>query len=114
MTGFDLSSVAVGGLGLTGRALAEALLARGHHVIVADDQPEAIMEAASKLAIEVVDATSEEQLDEALSKVDLVVPSPGIPRYHNLLRMADKKGIAVLSELDVGAFWDHRPRAAVT
>ena len=71
MTGFDLSSVAVGGLGLTGRALAEALLARGHHVIVADDQPEAIMEAASKLAIEVVDATSEEQLDEALSKVDL-------------------------------------------
>ena len=95
MTGFDLSSVAVGGLGLTGRALAEALLARGHHVIVADDQPEAIMEAASKLAIEVVDATSEEQLDEALSKVDLVVPSPGIPRYHNLLRMADNKGIAV-------------------
>ena len=79
MTGLDLSSVAVGGLGLTGRALAEALLTRGHQVIVADDQPEAIMEAANKLAIEVVDATSEEQLDEALSKVDLVVPSPGIP-----------------------------------
>ena len=114
MTRFDLSRVAVGGLGLTGRALTEALIARGHHVVVADDRPEAVVEAASELAVEIVDATSEEELENLLSRVDTVVPSPGIPRHHKLLRLADDKEIAVLSELDVGSLWDHRPRIAVT
>ncbi len=114
MTEFDLSRVAVGGLGLTGRALIEALIARGHHVVVTDDQPEAVMKTASELAVEIVDSTSEADLAELLNRVETVVASPGIPRHHKLLRMADEKDIVVLSELDVGAFWDQRPRVAVT
>ena len=40
MTAFDLSKVAVGGLGVTGKAITAALTARGHEVIVFDDSYE--------------------------------------------------------------------------
>ena len=41
MTNFDLRKVAVGGLGITGRAVTEALTARGYEVVAFDDNPDA-------------------------------------------------------------------------
>ena len=114
MTEFELSRVAVAGLGLTGKALSEALMARGHHVVVVDDRPDLVTEVATELGVELVDSTSAVGLRELLDRVDAVVPSPGIPRHHKLLRMTEEKNLVLLSELDVGALWDDRPRAAVT
>ncbi|MEE3255967.1 MAG: UDP-N-acetylmuramoyl-L-alanine--D-glutamate ligase [Actinomycetota bacterium] len=114
MTRPDLSRVVVGGLGITGRALTEALIFREHRVTVVDDRPKSVTALADALGIELVDSKSLTELEKVVSDATAVVASPGIPPHHPLQRIADEQGVPVLSELDVGALWDERPRAAVT
>ncbi len=83
--------VLVAGLGISGRAAAEVLRARGAVVRTFDDNaPEADEhDAAAFLA------------RDGLAEVDAVVTSPGLQPTHPVLVAADERGIEVLSEVEL-------------
>ena len=110
----DLSRVLVAGLGVTGRAVVEALKARKSEVLAVDDQPTSVAAVAEELKVELLDSSSATELERAFSGITSVVPSPGIPCHHRLYRLADASGVEILSELDLAALWNDRPCAAVT
>jgi UDP-N-acetylmuramoylalanine--D-glutamate ligase len=110
----DLSRVLVAGLGVTGRAVIEALKARNCQVLAVDDQPTSVAAVAEELRVEILDSSSATALERAFSGITSVVPSPGIPCHHLLYRLADTSGTEILSELDLAALWNDRPCAAVT
>ena len=114
MITFDLEKVVVGGLGITGSAITAALTARGYGVLVLDDDPKSVANVAERLDVELLDSKSETQIKDAINEATSVVPSPGIPRHHQLHVLADGAGIPVLSELDLAAYFDNRPRLAIT
>ncbi len=109
--------VVVVGMGVTGCAVAAALAARGHEVIVADDRPS---EAAGRIARtdaafgEIHDSTDAALLRNLLSGAAAVVPAPGVPPRHLSYTLAAAAGVPVVSELDLAAQWDSRPLAAIT
>ena len=109
--------VVVVGMGVTGCAVAAALAARGHEVIVADDRPS---EAARRIARtdaafgEIHDSTDAALLRNLLSGAAAVVPAPGVPPRHLSYTLAAAAGVPVVSELDLAAQWDSRPLAAIT
>jgi UDP-N-acetylmuramoylalanine--D-glutamate ligase len=81
--------VVVWGTGETGKAAARVMLAKGHEVRLVD-------EAQSK-----VEGNSPVKMlaPSDMEWADLVIPSPGVPRYHSLFAYAKK----VLSEIEVAA-----------
>jgi UDP-N-acetylmuramoylalanine--D-glutamate ligase len=97
----------------TGRAVAALLAARGTRVRVADARPAAALGAA-----EAPPAGVELRLGEdgpaLLADVDLVVPSPGVPRAAPVLRAAVAAGIPVVSEIELAARALAVPIVAVT
>ena len=115
---FDFGSVRrvlVVGLAVTGRAVVDAFVRRGVHVVAVDDQPsEAARVAAADRGVDLVESPAEAQLSELVSSVDLVVPSPGVPRHHLVYTLADAAGVQVASEFDLAAVWDDRPSIAIT
>ncbi len=104
----------VGGLGVTGQATVAALTSRGHEVVVFDDKPGSVTEVAEQLDVEVLDSTSDEQIKDELREASSVIPSPGMPPHHQLNLLADQAGIPLLSELDLGVYFDDRPLVAIT
>ena len=105
------------GMGVTGRAVASALAARGHEVIAADDRPaEAVRTAAAADAAftEIHDSGDPQQLRSLIRGAAAVVPAPGVPPRHLSCTLAAEAGVPVLSELDLAAQWDRRPLAAIT
>ena len=76
-----LRSALVLGLGVTGRAVTDALIARGVSVVVVDEHPtDAIRAEAASRGVELVESPSESDLARLVTGCDLVVPSPGIAR----------------------------------
>jgi len=114
LTGFDLSKVVVGGLGVTGKAITAALRARGRDVIVYDDKPEAVAATAEQLGVELFDSTSETQIKSGIKEATSFISSPGMPPSHQLNVFALQSGIPILSELDLGACFDDRPLIGIT
>ncbi len=114
MTNFDLRKVAVGGLGITGRAVTEALTARGYEVVAFDDNPDAVAAIAEQLEVELLDSTSDEQIREGIREATSLLPSPGMFPDHRLSLLAKEADVPSLSELDLGASFDDRPLVAVT
>jgi UDP-N-acetylmuramoylalanine--D-glutamate ligase len=103
------------GFGVTNQAVAAALLARGHDVVVADDAPSAdATAAAERLGVELVAAPDATTLDALVRRADAVLPSPGLGDVHPVLAVAGAAGVPVRSELDLAAAWDDRPVVAVT
>jgi len=82
----------------TGRALARTLAARGTAVRVANALG---VDAAAWPDVEL--CLGEAPVPARLDGVDLVVPSPGVPREHPLLLAAQARGIAVASEIELAA-----------
>lgn len=106
-------SVLLGGFGRTNRAVAAALLERGHAVAAFDDEPDEVARrAADELGIELLESPS--GLDHCVSTVDLAVPTPGLAEGHPLCESAQHRGLPLVSELDLAACWDDRPVLAVT
>ncbi|MCQ3805944.1 MAG: UDP-N-acetylmuramoyl-L-alanine--D-glutamate ligase [Acidimicrobiia bacterium] len=106
-------NVLVGGLGRTNRAVAAALAERGHTVVAFDDEPnDAVRRVADELGIELLDSAAE--LERCLGTVDLVVPTPGLAEHHALFGLAQRRGLPLVSELDLAARWDDRPVVAIT
>lgn len=114
-TGTGACRALVVGLGVTGRAVARALRARGTEVVVVEDHPTSDTWAAARsLGVEMVVAPSEAELDAAVRTVDVVLPSPGVPDHHPVFVAARRAEVGVRSEFDLAADWDQRPVVAVT
>lgn len=110
----DLSRTLVVGLGVTGRSVARALTSRGFQVLLADDRPDAVRDVGERFGTEVADSTDIAILERLITASTAVVPSPGVPRHHDVYGLSDSIGRPVLSELDLAAGWDSRPVAAIT
>jgi len=105
------SSALVLGLGVTGRAVARALVRRGTEVVAVEDRPTDDHRAfARELGVELLEAPDDVTLLERLAEVEVLLPSPGVPDRHP----AFTSDVPVRSELDLAEAWDDRPIAAVT
>jgi UDP-N-acetylmuramoylalanine--D-glutamate ligase len=103
------------GLGVTGQAVAGALVRRGAEVVIVEDRPvDAHRATAAELGVDLVEAPDEARLQAALADVEVVLPSPGVPDRHPVFALAAAAGVPVRSEFDLAAEWDDRPLAAVT
>jgi UDP-N-acetylmuramoylalanine--D-glutamate ligase len=103
------------GLGVTGRAVARALVARGSAVVAVEDRPSDTHRAfAADVGVELVEAPDEAALTDVLSRVEVLLPSPGVPDRHAVFALAGAAGVPVRSEFDLAGEWDDRPVAAVT
>jgi UDP-N-acetylmuramoylalanine--D-glutamate ligase len=87
------------GLGVTGRAAALALAARGWSVRGSDWSADAEAGRLDEAGVEVQLGTQEEDL---LQDVDVVVKSPGVPGEAPPMAAARARGIPVWSELELG------------
>jgi UDP-N-acetylmuramoylalanine--D-glutamate ligase len=104
--------VLVVGLGVAGRAAARVLAEEGAQVRVTEERAEAAGAAEIRgLGVEVLTGGHEPW---HLDGVTAVVASPGVPEGAPVLRWAADRGVAIWSELDVGARLCHVPFVAVT
>lgn len=103
------------GLGVTGAAVARALLAHGHDVVAADDAPGAVARAAAEdLGLDLAQAPAADELAALVAAAEAVLPAPGLPARHPVFTLAGAAGVPVLSEFDLASWWDDRPLLAIT
>jgi UDP-N-acetylmuramoylalanine--D-glutamate ligase len=100
------------GLGVAGLAAARVLAEEGAEVRVTEERPDPAGAADIRgLGVEVLTGGHEPW---HLDGVTAVVASPGVPENAQVLRWAADRGVAIWSELDVGARLSHVPLVAVT
>ena len=109
-------TVLVIGLGRTGIATARFLLDKGARVLAADEKPiselgEAIAPLRGVPGIEF--GIGQGDLD-ALSRVDLIVPSPGVAPFHPLLAEGARRNMLIVSELELASGYVKKPIVAIT
>jgi len=103
------------GLGVTGAAVARALIAHGHDVMAADDAPgPAARAAVDDLGLDLAEAPPADELAALVGAADAVLPAPGLPARHPVFALARAAGVPVLSEFDLASWWDDRPLLAIT
>ncbi|MGI9606802.1 MAG: UDP-N-acetylmuramoyl-L-alanine--D-glutamate ligase [Acidimicrobiales bacterium] len=108
-------TVVVLGLGLYGRAIATALVARGMHVVALEDRPSEEIDAfAESTAIDYAPKPDPAMVEEILTTAVAFFPSPGVPERHIAFELADRLSLPILSEFDLARWWDDRPVAAIT
>ena len=108
-------SLLLAGFGAANQAVARALVARGHNVIVFDDRGDsAAASTAATLGLDLEIAPTSDRLDELVRSADVVIPTPGMPEHHAVLEAAATRGVPTASEFDLAGAWDSRPIAAVT
>jgi UDP-N-acetylmuramoylalanine--D-glutamate ligase len=93
--------VAVLGFARSGRALAEALVERGVEVAVADDQPETAFAEIAELRTRGVRFYFGSASERALEGADWLAVSPGVPPTHAAVVAARRRGMPVLSEIEI-------------
>ena len=109
----NAANVLVVGFGVTNRAVSRALIARGHTVTAYEDEPNVYLRGqTAQLGIEMLD--NEEALKACLTRVDFVVPTPGLNENHVGYVGAQQNHIPLVSELDLVELWDDRPMVAIT
>jgi len=103
------------GLGVTGRAVAAALVRRGREVVVVEDRPtETTADIAVAIGVELVAAPGADRVEALVARADRVLPSPGVPDGHPAVVAARRDGRPIHSEFDLAREWDDRPLVAVT
>jgi UDP-N-acetylmuramoylalanine--D-glutamate ligase len=103
------------GLGITGRAVAHALVGLGRDVVVVEDHPRDELGAtAESLGVSLVAAPDAEQLRAVVRDVAVAFPSPGVPERHPVFAELAARDIPVRSEFDLASALDDRPVVAVT
>ncbi|NTW07166.1 MAG: UDP-N-acetylmuramoyl-L-alanine--D-glutamate ligase [Syntrophaceae bacterium] len=106
--------VIVVGMGKTGVAAAAFLGSRGCRVVVTDEKPREMWDAQYERI------AGEKWLETGLynagilSGADMVVPSPGIPPYNDILMAAVREKIPVVSEIELAYRFMEKPLVAVT
>ena len=103
------------GLARTGLAVARFLAQRGARVVGADAREDDGMRQA-RTELSRLSAACHFGPEETawLDGVDAVVPSPGVPRDNKLLVEAARRGIEVLSEIELAARFGRAPMVAIT
>ncbi|HEX9941930.1 MAG TPA: UDP-N-acetylmuramoyl-L-alanine--D-glutamate ligase [Thermoanaerobaculia bacterium] len=104
-----LERVLVYGLGLSGRAAARLLLARGAAVLAVDDKPVEAGDLAGR--IELLPGGGARELPPG---TDLVVVSPGVPLDRPLLADARRRGVPVIAEVELAFPFLNGPVVAIT
>jgi UDP-N-acetylmuramoylalanine--D-glutamate ligase len=107
--------VMVLGLARTGSAAARFLARQGADVLVSDCRKESQLqrETAALAGLPVRYFLGGE--DPAwLEGVDLMIPSPGVPQENPLLREASRRGVEILSEIELAARFLRAPLIAIT
>lgn len=104
-------TVLIIGLGRTGESVARRVLAHGGHVRIADSHADAVAAAHTQFDVEI---RSDDDADGLLRGVQLVIPSPGVPATHPLLREAVRRRVAVQSEIELAYRLLTCPLVAVT
>ncbi len=109
----DLSAPLVVGHGVTGRAVTDALIRRGHRpVTVIDDRADLTVDDDEGRRF--VLGPSAEELEAEVSAASVVLPSPGVPDHHPVFAAAAAAGVPIRSEFDLARRWDRRPTVAIT
>jgi UDP-N-acetylmuramoylalanine--D-glutamate ligase len=101
------------GLGVSGDAIARALVARGSDVVVVEEAPTDATRARGR-GLHVVESPSPDELAALVRDVDVVVPSPGVPAHHAVFALARDAGTEVLGEVELASRWTSVPIVAVT
>jgi UDP-N-acetylmuramoylalanine--D-glutamate ligase len=104
-----LEQAMVYGLGLSGRAAARLLLARGVAVLAVDDKAVDCGDLAE--SVELLPGGKLRQLPPG---VDLVVVSPGVPLDRPLLEDARRRGVPVVAEVELAFPFLNGPVVAIT
>jgi UDP-N-acetylmuramoylalanine--D-glutamate ligase len=104
--------VLVIGLGKTGIATARFLRERGAEAVLTDERPFSEFKGALGALAELCEVRP--HAPEAIKKMDLIIPSPGVPPTNVLLAEASKRGIPVLSEVEVAFRFLRIPMIAIT
>lgn len=91
-------TVLIIGLGRTGKSVARCVLAHGGRVRVAENQADAVASARAQSDMEI---RLDDDADALLRGVQLVIPSPGVPAKHPLLKEAVRRQVAVQSEIEL-------------
>jgi UDP-N-acetylmuramoylalanine--D-glutamate ligase len=103
------------GFGVTGAAVARALVDHGEDVVAVDDRPgPGAFEAASELGLELIAGPDHGALGDLVRGAAALLPAPGLPATHPAFELAREHGTPVLSEFDLAARWDDRPLLAIT
>lgn len=102
------------GLGVSGAAAAELLLAEGAGVSAWDRAPSGSLGGAELFVRRGVELFPSGEDPGPLDRFSLVVLSPGIPPSHPLVRAALSAGVTVIGELELGFLYCRRPVIAVT
>ncbi|MCL4146043.1 UNVERIFIED_CONTAM: hypothetical protein GTU68_051515 [Idotea baltica] len=102
------------GMGITGRAVATALVRRGVDVVALDDRISDELRSWGETNNLAISSPNDVDLDGLLSQVDGVVPAPGLPDHHPLFAAVEQSSTSIMSEFDLAARWDDRPAVAVT
>jgi UDP-N-acetylmuramoylalanine--D-glutamate ligase len=107
--------VLVIGLGKTGLATAQFAAARGSLVTVSDEKPQAelteALGALAGLSLRVFTGGADPAIVDGM---DLIVPSPGVPPFNPLIREAERRGIPVMSEIELAFRFLRVPVIAIT
>jgi UDP-N-acetylmuramoylalanine--D-glutamate ligase len=112
---FHGKTVLVIGLKRTGVSVARFVTRVGGQVRIVDRRgPDALAPEVASLAEVSVDFRLGQEDPAVLSDVDLVVPSPGVPRHAPLLTAAVQRGIPVWSEIELASRALRCPVLAVT
>src|SRR5712692_7809008 len=107
--------VMVLGLARTGSAAARFLLRQGADVLVSDCRKESeLQRETAALAGQPVRYFLGGEDPAWLEGVDLVIPSPGVPQESPLLREASRRGVEILSEIELAARFLRAPLIAIT
>jgi UDP-N-acetylmuramoylalanine--D-glutamate ligase len=114
------------GLGVAGKAVAQALVRRGENPRLADDRvTDQHREFAERLGLQVTAMGGDrladtERLATALDDIDVLLPAPGVPESHEVIHEARRRGIEVLSEIELAYRWEQlrqngpRPMVGIT
>ncbi|HEX6393221.1 MAG TPA: UDP-N-acetylmuramoyl-L-alanine--D-glutamate ligase [Acidimicrobiales bacterium] len=96
-------AVVVVGFGVTGRAVARALMSAGRDVVVIDDSLSPEKESAARsIGVRLERTPERQQLAKILQGATMVVPSPGVPPSHPAYYAAREAGVPVRSEIELG------------
>ena len=107
--------IAVIGLAATGLATAKVLSDLGAIVTVYDARPEEKLEAVRVAEVQTMPGvTFRPATDTVERQTDLVVPSPGVPRYAPVLTDAQAHGIPILGEIEIAYRLATAPILAIT
>ena len=99
-----MSRTLIVGFGVTGQAVARALVGQGERPVVIDDSPgPEAREAARRLGVVLQVTPAGADLARLVAGSALVVPSPGVGVAHPALAAADAARVPVWSEIELAA-----------